>query len=288
MKYYIASVLLLVAMFVYFISNHNEGNPVSYTESRIFKYSLEVSNNTNKLIDDGRVWVYAPNTITSFQKVDFIKPSEEHQVEIDKNGNYLLKFPISELPPYGSRNISITASMLISKPANSIEQKNIDTFLNQDRFIESEDPKIITIAKQLKGDGDQETLRNIYDWILNNVVDSGYQQKAMGALAALNSRQADCTEFMYLFVALSRASGIPSRPVSGFYYMDSARLKASDYHDWAEVYVDGYWRIVDPQKKHFMNNENNYLAMRVASADAGRSSEVVHGFFGSNGVHVAM
>ena len=48
--------------------------------------------------------------------------------------------------------------------------------------------------------------RPIFQWVSQNVKDDGYSAKDRGALYALTNRKGDCTEFMYLFVALCRLS----------------------------------------------------------------------------------
>lgn len=66
------------------------------------------------------------------------------------------------------------------------------------------------------------------------------------ALRALQSGKGDCTEYAYLFVALSRALGIPARVVSVFAF-EKRREFAMPNHDMAEIYTDRYgWFPVYP------------------------------------------
>jgi transglutaminase-like putative cysteine protease len=61
-----------------------------------------------------------------------------------------------------------------------------------------------------------------------------------------------CELFASAYVLLARSLGIPARLVSGYYASERdvenarARARRSDAHAWAEIYVDGRYRTVDP------------------------------------------
>jgi len=106
-------------------------------------------------------------------------------------------------------------------------------------------------------------LKQAYSWVAENIAYAGYIEEDRGALYALRNKRGDCTEYMYLFSALARSQGIPTRGVGGFVIADDAVLKARDFHNWAEVYLDRKWRVVDPQHKKFLQTEPDYIAMRL-------------------------
>jgi len=56
-------------------------------------------------------------------------------------------------------------------------------------------------------------------------------------------RSGNCQSHARLYTALARASGIPTRFVSGLVSQDG---KGFLYHSWAESWVDGGWQVVDP------------------------------------------
>ena len=76
----------------------------------------------------------------------------------------------------------------------------------------------------------------------------------MGALSALNNpTSAVCLEFTDLFVALSRAAGIPAREIDGYAYTNNAHdrplsLTEDVLHAWPEYYDfdKKAWIMVDP------------------------------------------
>ncbi len=64
------------------------------------------------------------------------------------------------------------------------------------------------------------------------------------ALDVLETGRAECQGHAYLYAALARASGIPTRVMNGLVYSeDHAGFL---YHAWAESLVAGRWRAVDP------------------------------------------
>jgi hypothetical protein len=79
--------------------------------------------------------------------------------------------------------------------------------------IESRDPKIRSLAKQIGGDEPKawKKVEAIYDWVRDHVEYKNGPLK--GALAALREGSGDCEELTSLFIALCRASDVPARTV---------------------------------------------------------------------------
>jgi transglutaminase-like putative cysteine protease len=94
----------------------------------------------------------------------------------------------------------------------------------------------------------------------------------LGAKYALENHRGDCTEFADLSVAMSRSLGIPGRVLGGYFVENDAVLRARDYHNWAEVLVDGRWTLVDAQRGFFRNRPDRYIAFHVITA--GLSNEM--------------
>lgn len=66
------------------------------------------------------------------------------------------------------------------------------------------------------------------------------------ASTVLAHASGDCSEFSLLFVALSRAAGIPARRVVGLAATEVDNASAFGFHAWVEVALDGHWVQVDP------------------------------------------
>ncbi len=73
------------------------------------------------------------------------------------------------------------------------------------------------------------------------------------ALDVLRLREGDCNEHTYLYVALARAAGLPSRINVGIIYANGSQLPedmaerqpAFYYHAWPSVFT-GEWVDMDP------------------------------------------
>ena len=64
------------------------------------------------------------------------------------------------------------------------------------------------------------------------------------ALDVLDARRAECQGHAYLYAALMRTLGAPTRVVNGLVYAQD--YGGFLYHTWAETLVEGSWIAVDP------------------------------------------
>jgi len=116
-------------------------------------------------------------------------------------------------------------------------------FLEDTAEVQSKHPLIRALARELVGDTKDawKAAQKINLWVFSNLekelVDS------VSALNALRARKGECQSHSYLFTALARAAGIPTKIVNGLVY--SPKFKGFLYHAWPEVYV-GEWRALDP------------------------------------------
>jgi hypothetical protein len=116
-------------------------------------------------------------------------------------------------------------------------------YLEESAEVQSRHPMIRALARELAADtqNDWQVARDINRWVHNNLekelVDT------VTALDALHERRGECQSHTYLFTALARALGIPTRIVNGLVY--SKEYSGFLYHAWPEVYV-GEWRALDP------------------------------------------
>jgi len=235
---------------------------------RNIQYSYTLQNTTSSTISNAKFWTYAPVSKNNFQELKNIVSNHKYQMESDALENSILSYKFNQIEPFATKMVHIKALVKLStnnqKQSNNPMNKK-DFFLLSEKYIESNATEIKQISKKLIGGNDLETAENIYKWVSDNLKYAGYIKNNRGALWAIKNGKGDCTEFMYLFVALCRANGIPARGIAGYHINKNTIVDASDYHNWAEFYVDGFWRISDPQKKVFMQNQNQYIAMRVIS-----------------------
>ena len=257
-------VIFLIA--ITFISVMFSGSEQSdYDIERTFSYSFTLQNKTNKVLNNVDFWVYAPVEETSNQKVKSVTASHSYKLTKDKLGNQVLHFKIEQFPPYASKIIKLESKLLLSNKPVSKKILHKDIFLQSEKYVEVENSQIKMIANQFTIADKLKNAKNTMNWVHQNIKYAGYIEDDRGALYALKTRKGDCTEYMYLYTALMRNQGLPTRNMGGYIYKESRVLKAEDFHNWSEVYLDGKWQVVDPQNGKFLENQNNYIAFRVIS-----------------------
>lgn len=277
-----ALVALTSAVVFYWVPVRQVVKTVQYPVTRTVKYSFTVKNPNNYPINHSEFWVYSPVSKSSFQQLSSLISDHPYSEEKDPLGNKRMKFIIDSLPPYGLKNITVTATVNLSEQGNRIEESQDLSYLSDEKMIALNDARIKRLAGRLKANTPRETVKRIYDWITKNIKRTGYQKQDLGARYALTHKSGDCTEFMYLFSALARANGIPTRNLSGFTARENRVLRAADYHNWNEVLIDGEWHLVDTEKQVFMNNASEYIAMRLIGDPAFRQSVDAQSFFASS------
>jgi transglutaminase-like putative cysteine protease len=218
-----------------------------------------------------------------------LEASYPYNLIVDDLGNQVLYFKFDNLPPYVTKVISITANLRLSDTANATPMDDPHSFLQSEKYLESNDSELSQFAKKFKGSSQLKTAEAIFRWVSENIEYTGYESDIRGALYALKNKRGDCTEFMYLFTALCRANSIPARGIGGYVLDDDTLLKPNMYHNWAEFYIEGVWSIADPQKKVFMQADSHYIAMQVIGESAKNPMGQYHRYrFSGEGLRVKM
>ena len=224
-----------------------------HAATRPIHYGFTITNTGNAVAKEVHFWTYAPIGQSSLQT------SVPYQLIKDDLGNQILHFTFNNIAPYAAQIITIQAG--INPTWRDIQDTK--RYLIAEPFCEVDDPSIGALAKKLQGPTARQTVENIYHWVSTNVLYAGYLKNPRGALYALKHKEGDCTEYMYLFVALCRADKIPARGIGGYLAGRNPVLKPDAYHNWAECYIDGAWRIIDPQRKVFMPELARYIPLHV-------------------------
>lgn len=190
---------------------------------------------------------------TAFQKVYFSKiEPKPSNVRIDPDGNYLAVYklkPRQRIDVNAEGYVQIFAGYR-TFPTPSDEQLSAN--LKPTEFWQSGDPKIIELAKTL---GTPESIyKYVTETLKYNLERVQPNVSRLGALKAVdNPNMAICMEFTDLFVAISRAAGIPAREVNGYAYTENKELQplglvADVLHSWPEYYDHNkkVWIPIDP------------------------------------------
>jgi transglutaminase-like putative cysteine protease len=267
-----AAAIIAAACWIAALLLDDSGNlkpkPAGYTIAKNIQYSYTLQNKTNRVIEKAEFWAHAPVKQTASQRCQDLTANYPFQLISDKYGNQVLHFAFENLAPYASRIITIKANLLVSRSANPIADKPGASDLQPEKYIESDHPAIRRMAAKLQESDALKTIKAVFRWVADHVRYSGYAAQDRGALYALQHKKGDCTEYMDLFVALCRANQLPARRIGGYLCPQNTVLKAQDYHNWGEFYVDGTWQIADPQNNVLMQNQDDYIAMRIIRASA--------------------
>jgi transglutaminase-like putative cysteine protease len=174
-------------------------------------------------------------------------------VRVDSDGNWLARFRLAskerlDIKASGKVKVFAQPQDYYLKPSRSVLNEN----LKADVYWETEDEEIKSRAKELANP------REIYAYVIKSL-EYDYSRvkentERFGAKKALKKpHQAICTEFTDLFIALSRAAGIPAREINGYAYTTNERLRplglvADILHAWPEYWDQEkqVWVPVDP------------------------------------------
>jgi hypothetical protein len=117
-------------------------------------------------------------------------------------------------------------------------------YLRSSVTVQSDDPSIRRLAAEITGGSaaTEESIARILRWLDHNVEKATLD--VFSALDVLQQRKAECQGHAYLYTALARAAGIPTKVVNGLVYSDEQQ--GFLYHSWTESRVGGRWQAVDP------------------------------------------
>jgi hypothetical protein len=170
------------------------------------------------------------------------------KITVDERGNYLAEYNLKggdSFEVYIKGVAKIAGGAKYFPSIVSATSSGLDEFRSSSRYIQTQDRLIQEKAKQLKD------AQSIYDFVVDYL---DYNEDAFkngkstrrGALNSLSKKNlATNLDFVDLFVALSRATGLPAREVFGLTLGDAKGFKpifigeplnTKNLHVWAQVY----------------------------------------------------
>jgi transglutaminase-like putative cysteine protease len=254
---------------------------------RTVRFTLTISNPSPQELRDQAIWLYLPINQTSVQKVESIKVSVPHEVVLDSLGQTILHLSWDNVSPFSTKLVSISTDLSLRADPLATRLTVEEEWLRAERYIETSDIRVRTLAARLTRESDAQTVRAIYEWTRNNLRYAGYVADDRGAVDALVSHRGDCTEYAYLVTALARANGIPARMVGGFVMKDNGAPRPEDYHNWTEVYFDGTWQIVDAQKENWLSPADQYVAFHFYRDEIINPIGLAHRFKATDGINIS-
>jgi transglutaminase-like putative cysteine protease len=133
-------------------------------------------------------------------------------------------------------------SALVAPPGLKLYGFKRGPNLGPEPMIQSTNPQIVATALRIRGrERDPRAVAmRLNQWVHDSIADR-ITFGVPNALQVLKTRVGDCNEHTQLFVALSRAVGIPARVAAGLAYVDGKFY----YHAWPEILLTD-WVAVDP------------------------------------------
>lgn len=253
--------LVLVAIFIACIVNFNVESDRGTYHEKALKFTFTLKNNSADYIEATEFISQLPININNNQEVKEINSDAVFEVNTDDAENPYIVFKLNDLTPYSTKIINLTLLVNKSDAPISDDLKG-DIYLKSEKYIEKESVNVKEVSSIIPWGA--HAANDIYHWVSENVKDIGYVKENRGARYALEHRVGDCTEHMFLFVALARNKNISARGYAGFYVdKDISLMSSSLYHNWAEFYDGKNWIISDSHKKIFNNEYQNFIAYRM-------------------------
>jgi hypothetical protein len=227
---------------------------------RIVRFSVLLSNPTGQALRNQRLWMYLPAQQAAHVHAVRQSCSGPHTFLGDRLGHNIAELMVDVLPAYGQQAFKLSVDVQAGSGSAAPEQPAM--WLAAQTYIESDHPDIRAVAAALGGSSPADAARRAWAWVGGHMTYAGYLSEDYGALRALQTGRGDCTEYASLLVALCRACGIPARMVGGYVSDRSFVPRPADYHNWAEIWIEGRWRVADAQLGNWLQLEDHYIPLR--------------------------
>jgi transglutaminase-like putative cysteine protease len=226
------------------------GISIGFGEKQNFDFGLTYHLKNSNLFPVKTEIALPPDT--NYQKVYITKINPKPNiVRIDRDGNWLAEY---SLKPGQNIDVSVEgiAEIKLNPKSSTLSTSDKSEYTKPTKYWQSNSPEIKKLADDLK------TPEAIYEYVTKTLKYDfsrvSKNQHRLGALGTLKKTDsAVCREFTDLFIAISRAAGIPAREVNGFAYTNNSRqrplsLVEDVLHAWPEYYDTDKksWIMVDP------------------------------------------
>lgn len=257
------------------------GSPNYYrNDSRVdtYRYTFAVQNTSSNILENPAFVAYSPADIPGLQEVETLQSTQPYRLIKDAAGNRVMQFELDWLPPYGTRIITVTAT--VRRYVHWQAQARIlpTGRLSAGPYMQLNDSVVAEAAKGLWRGNAETTATAVLNYLADRVHRVQYIREDRGAAYALRERRGDCTEFMYAFSALMRADGVPTLNFGGFISPSAGVLRSVKYHNWSAYRAKSGWTLVDPEYNIPDLSGQRYLIFRVFAPDAAHPLSNTHRF----------
>jgi transglutaminase-like putative cysteine protease len=169
---------------------------------------------------------------------------KQHDNGVDKYLEFTWRIPArSQVVHEVTFNLSVRAYDYQNEPL-LFDGSNYG-FLAPSLYVESDAPEIKAIADNLKRTVADRKGRLLAAYLYPQQHLRYQNMENQGALYALRYGVGDCTEYAAVFIAISRALGVPARLTSEFLFTQRTEFSVPNHHA-AEVFLGRRWVPVDP------------------------------------------
>ncbi|AFU97588.1 transglutaminase-like superfamily protein [Simiduia agarivorans SA1 = DSM 21679] len=230
----------------------------------LLSYQFELANNSDQLVSSAYFDVFAPLKQSATHQVLDIKTDGEFEVVSDHYGQQLIRFKNLTLPPNGARILTVRVLLAVNAVGQGQWPKAIVQAAREKSRNSWAGPEVSRLISILQHQ-QQDSLRDISEWLYTHVESVDYMAQDRGAEYALKYKRGDCTEFMSAFSALAQAAEYPVFGVGGFVVSESSGvlLKADAYHNWNQAFENQSWELFDSQRNLRSAHNTSYVAFRL-------------------------
>ncbi len=273
----------------------SSGVSVNFGTTQVFDFNLKYNLENNSLFPVITSITLPPDTDYQDVVISRINPAPSN-VTIDEDGNYLAWYKLPrrnklDVTVVGSAKLYINQKYGLKAPKLTLTDKQIQAWTKNDKFWEKSSPAITAALGEIWKYGTPKTNKEkaqlIFQYVVNNLkydtdrLNSDNVERLGAATVLNNPNSAVCMEFTDLFIALSRASGIPTRELDGFAYTQNKTLRPLSLtknllHAWPEYFDEQKgWTMVDPtwENTSGMDYFNKFDLNHLVLATRGVSSE---------------
>jgi hypothetical protein len=117
---------------------------------------------------------------------------------------------------------------------------DLRSYLRNEHNLDLHLDEVSRLAESIRAEATDPAVvvRRIVDWA-HESLEYSVIRRSPSVEEILATRQADCTEYSQLTIALARSLGIPARPVSGIHLSQGGAI----LHQWSEIYLDRWYEI---------------------------------------------
>ncbi len=217
-----------------------------------------------------------------YQQVTAPETSGARPVETRQNNQTQALLFETTLPP-GDTTVDIAYTGTLRQGSARWEAPTTPADLAEQPGIEVNAPGIQALAKQMPGVDESaiyERFRHTAQ-ALNWPTGSRINVQS-SAVTALSEGIGGCTEFSYLFTALNRAAGVPTRSISGlafpatlppFVETSATWSHPGGAHAWAEFFDGQQWAFADPAWASYGNPRRFFTRADGAHLSYGEFSQ---------------